>query len=854
MKRYIFLLFILLCTLGMKAQYVRVVAPKHVSVGEEFQVEYTVYTQDVRRFQLGRLSNGLEKVYGPATSSQSNYQFINGHASSSSTVTFAYVFVATKKGNLGIGPAKIVVNGQEIASTPVRINASGNAKGAYASSKGSYNDVQDDPRSSSSHISSKDLFIKVSANKTTVYEQEPVLLTYKVYTTKNLRQLIGKMPDLTGFHVQEVNLPQQKTFHKERVGNRVYNCVTWSKYVMYPQMTGTLKVPALTFHGLVQESNNFNPFEAFGIDDGITNIKKDILASGLSIKVLPLPTPPSDFSGGVGHFNLSGQLNKKEVKAGDPVSIRVVVSGAGNLKLIKQPIIQIPKGVEKYDVKITDKTQLTENGVEGNIIYDQVIVPQQEGVVSIPPVKFVYYDLVQHKYVTLQTSPMELKVMRGDGSSKDILSVDLPNEDILPLKVGDSALDKVGHFFFGSIPYYIILLLLLVSGSILAYKYRDRFAHRVDLVLKRGKNASRIATSRLHSANLLKMKGRNIEFYDEILQALWGYVSDKLNLPVEQLSRDNISEQLTAINVPMEVIDKFITAIDECEYERYAPGNEKGNMQKTFDVAMEAISEMEETIKKVKVQKSKNNNILSFLMIVLLALPIHAFSQTKSDVDKLYQKGNYAQAVRGYEKLLEQGESAALYYNLGNCYYRLDNIPHAVLAYERAQRLSPSDDDIRFNLQLAQSKTIDKLTPESEMFFVTWYKALVNLLSVDSWAYLSLISLFLALVSLVVYIFVEKELLQKLSRGTLPLFFVLFILTTFFAIQQVCLLDASNHGIIMLPSAVVRETPDKKSKEIFILHEGSKVKITDQGLSKWTGVQLNDGRQGWVQTSCIEAI
>ena len=320
------------------------------------------------------------------------------------------------------------------------------------------------------------------------------------------------------------------------------------------------------------------------------------------------------------------------------------------------------------------------------------------------------------------------------------------------------------------------------------------------------------------------------------------------------MSRDNISEQLTAINVPMEVIDKFITAIDECEYERYAPGNEKGNMQKTFDVAMEAISEMEETIKKVKVQKSKNNNILSFLMIVLLALPVHVFSQTKSDVDKLYQKGNYAQAVRGYEKLLEQGESAALYYNLGNCYYRLDNIPHAVLAYERAQRLSPSDDDIRFNLQLAQSKTIDKLTPESEMFFVTWYKALVNLLSVDSWAYLSLISLFLALVSLVVYIFVEKELLQKLSRGTLPLFFVLFILTTFFAIQQVCLLDASNHGIIMLPSAVVRETPDQKSKEIFILHEGSKVKITDQGLSKWTGVQLNDGRQGWVQTSCIEAI
>ena len=206
----------------------------------------------------------------------------------------------------------------------------------------------------------------MSANKTTVYEQEPVLLTYKVYTTKNLRQLMGKMPDLAGFLVQEVDLPQQKTFHRERVGNRVYNCVTWSEYVMYPQVTGTLKVPSLTFHGIIQESNGFNPFEAFGIDGGTTNIKKNIVAPGLSVKVLPLPARPADFSGGVGHFNLSAQLNKKEVKAGDPVTIRVVVSGTGNLKLIRQPVIQLPKGFEAYDVKTTDKTQLTTKGSESS--------------------------------------------------------------------------------------------------------------------------------------------------------------------------------------------------------------------------------------------------------------------------------------------------------------------------------------------------------------------------------------------------------------------------------------------------------------------------------------------------------
>ena len=800
----------------LQAQRVRVAAPKQVTVGEEFQVEYVVYTQDVRRFQLG----------------------------------FTYVFIATKKGNVNIGPAHIFVNDQELASTPVKIVAT---TGSHTTSGGHY-ESRTDSRAAAAKITANDLFIKVNANKTTVYEQEPVLLTYKVYTTKNLRQLIGKMPDLVGFHVQEVDLPQQKTFHKERIGKRLYNCVTWSQYVMYPQMTGTLQVPSLTFHGVIQESNSFNPFEAFGIDGGSTSFKKDIIAPGLAVKVLPLPSRPADFSGGVGHFNLSAQLNKKEVKSGNPITIRVVVSGAGNLKLIKKPIIQIPKGFEVYDVKTTDKTQLTTKGAEGNMIYDQVVIPHQEGLVAIPPVKFCYYDLAQRKYVTLQTKPMELKVSRGDGSSKDILSVDLPNEDILPLKIGESSLDKVGNFFFGSVTYYIILILLLGAGGVLSFYYRDRFAHRVDMVLKRGKNANRIASSRLHAAELLMLKNKNLDFYDEVLKTLWGYASDKLNLPVELLSRDNISEQFSKINVPFDVIDNYIAAIDECEYERYAPGDEKGNMKRTLDAAMKAIADMEEAVKKLKPSSKKTFNFFFLFVICMSIFSLQLSAQTKADIDKLYQKGNYMQAVKGYEKLLQQGESASLYYNLGNSYYRLDNIPHAVLSYERAQRLAPSDEDIRFNLQLAQSKTIDNLTPEPEMFFVTWYKALVNFLSVDKWAILSLICLFISLLALVAYLFVEIEFLRKLSKVVLPLFFLFFIINTFFAIQQVYLLDSESHGIIMTPSTVVRKTPDQKSAEAFILHEGSKVRITDNSMSQWTEIKLSDGRQGWIKADNVEAI
>ena len=261
-QRYFLSLLTVLCFQVMIAQHVRVIAPKRVAVGEEFQIEYTVYTQDVHRFQLGAISSGLEKVYGPATSMQQSIGFVDGHTSSSSSISFTYVFVANKKGTFRIAPARVDVGGQMLASTPIRITATGNANVSRSSSTGGAycgTDGDEDSRSSSA-ITSKDLFIKVSANKTTVYEQEPVLLTYKVYTTKNLKQLAGKMPDLAGFHVQEVSLPQQKTFHKERLNGRVYSTVTWSEYVMYPQMTGVLKIPALTFKGLIQVGDpDFNP-------------------------------------------------------------------------------------------------------------------------------------------------------------------------------------------------------------------------------------------------------------------------------------------------------------------------------------------------------------------------------------------------------------------------------------------------------------------------------------------------------------------------------------------------------------------------------------------------------------------
>ena len=274
---------------------------------------------------MGGVQDGLEVIAGPYTSSQSSYQMINGHTSSSSSVTITYTLYAAKNGSFTIGASHALVGGKRLSSRPVKIQVSGHAQRTNGAPNMHGQNSYDQPhmRSAGSAISGSDLFIKVSASKKRVHEQEPILLTYKVYTQVDLTQLEGKMPDLKGFHTQEVPLPQQKTFHTETVNGRPYKCVTWSQYVMYPQMTGRLEIPSITFKGIVvQQNRNVDPMEAFfNGGSGYVEVKKDIKAPGITLQVDPLPQRPANFSGGVGKFNISASLDKKEVKAGEPITL-----------------------------------------------------------------------------------------------------------------------------------------------------------------------------------------------------------------------------------------------------------------------------------------------------------------------------------------------------------------------------------------------------------------------------------------------------------------------------------------------------------------------------------------------------
>ena len=853
------LLFTIHCSLFISsagAQTLTGRAPSQVAVGEQFRLTYTINTQDVRGFRAGNIPDELEVLMGPSTSTQSSFQMVNGHTSSTSSVTYTYIVVANKNGTYTIPPAHCTVDGKTVTSNEIRIKVSGQAQqgGRQQSRQQSGGNVELRPAGTA--ISGSDLFIHVSASKQRVREQEPILLTYKVYTLVGLTQLSGKMPDLKSFYTREVPLPQEKSFKIETFNGRQYRTVTWQQYVMFPQATGKLEIPSITYDGIVvQQNRNIDPFEAFfNGGSGYIEVKKQIKAPAITIQVDPLPQRPANFSGGVGSFSISAQIDKTEVKANDPVNLRVVVSGVGNMKLLKQPVVKIPKDFDSYDAKVTDKTKLTVNGLEGSIVYDFLAVPRHQGTFEIPAIEYTYFDTKSNSYKTERTESFTLKVAKGDGQTtvasfagqEDVKQL---GSDIRYIHTGNTEQHGVNEFFFSSVAYWMSLAVLLIAFISLFVIFRHRAIENANIVKQRAGKANKVAVKRLKKAAKLMKTGKDGEFYDEVMRALWGYVGDKLNISVDQLTRDNVSQQLSQYNVSEETIRQFVGALDECEFARYAPGDATGNMNKVYDAAITAITQIANTMKK----SGKNAKPLTVLLLLLL-LPLAANAYTKQQADSLYAAEHYQEAAKQYEALLKQGVSSDLYYNLGNCYYRMDDMTRAVLNYERAQLLSPGDRDVRINLQMARSKTIDKIVPESEMFFVTWYHSLVNLMSVDGWARMSLVSLIVAIILALAYLFGDRIWLRKVGFFTGLLFLVVFVLSNLFAYQQKQALVFRSGAIIIRSAVNVKSTPAHNGTDLFILHEGTKVTITDNTMKEWREIRVADGKEGWLPTKDLEVI
>lgn len=581
-------------------------APDAVAVGDQFRLSYTVTTQKVRDFRVPSIK-GFDVLMGPSRSQQKSVQIINGETTSTSSITFTYILMATKEGSFTLPGATITADGNQMVSNAVHINVlpADQANGASSGNSGRQGGAAS-RASSGTSVSNSDLFITATASKTTLYEQEAFLLTYKIYTLVDLRGFDNvKLPDFKGFHSQEVELPNDRKWSLEHY--KGYQTTVYRQFVLFPQQSGKLTIDAARFDASIAKATQVaDPFEAFfNGGNNYVEVKKTLATPQLTVDVKELPAgKPAGFSGGVGEFSISSSINSTNVKTNDAVTVKLVISGTGNLKLISTPEVKFPEDFEVYDPKVDNKFRLTSAGLSGSQVIEYLAIPRNAGTYKIPAVEFSYFDIKSRTYKTLTTEGYELHVEKGSGNAAQTIAnftnkedLKVLNEDIRYIKQNDVTLSRKGDFFFGSLLCWLFYIVPGVVFILFFIIYRKQIAANANVAKMRTKKANKVAVKRMKMAGRLLADGKKDAFYDEVLKALWGYISDKLNIPVSRLSKDNVEGELRNYGVDDALIKEFLDALNNCEFARFAPGDDNQAMDKVYSDSLEVISKMESSIK-----------------------------------------------------------------------------------------------------------------------------------------------------------------------------------------------------------------------------------------------------------------
>ena len=577
-------------------------APDAVVVGDQFRLSYTVTTQKVKDFRAPSIK-GFDVLMGPSRSQQSSTQIVNGNVTSTSSITFTYILMANTAGEYTIGGASIVADGNQMVSNSVKIKVlpqDQNSNGGQGDSSAH--------SSSGTSISDQDLFITATASKTNVFEQEAFVLTYKIYTREsNLQLNNAKLPDFKGFHSQEIEMTTNARWTPEHYRGRNYYTTVYRQFVLFPQQSGKLYIDPAQFQMTIGKPvQSDDPFDAFfNGGSNVIEIKKSIATPKIAINVSPLPAgKPADFSGGVGEFTVSSSINSKELKTNDAITIKLVISGTGNLKLISNPEIKFPEDFEVYDPKVDNQVRLTREGLTGNRVIEYLAIPRHAGTYKIPGVSFSYFDIRSKSYKTLKTEEYVVNIEKGAGNADQVIAnftnkedLKVLGEDIRYIKQNEVTLQPKGSFFYGSMSYWLFYIIPALAFIIFFIIYRKQAAENANVAKVRTKKANKVATKRMKLAGKLLSENKKDAFYDEVLKALWGYISDKLNIPVSRLSKDNIEEKLRNHGVSEELIKDFLNALNDCEFARFAPGDENQAMDKVYSSSIEVISKMENSIK-----------------------------------------------------------------------------------------------------------------------------------------------------------------------------------------------------------------------------------------------------------------
>ena len=581
-------------------------APSAVVMGETFRLSYTINTHGARGFRVGDIAD-FDILSGPNQSSSSNISIINGVRTSSKKLTFTCILRPKREGTFTIPAATVTVDGELLTSKELTVKVL--PQDQRSTQQPGAQQGRGTASSQTGQISNDDLFIVASVNKKKVYEQEAVLLTYKIYTTVNLTNVSGKMPDLKGFHTQEMEMPKgNREFELEHYNGRNYRTIVWSQYVLFPQQSGQLEIPSITFEGTVaQRVQSYDPFDAFfNGGSSYVNVQREIRTPKLTVDVSPLPSGrPASYYGGVGSFNMTSTISTTELKENEAVTLKLVISGTGNMKLIKTPEVKFPADFEVYDPKVDNKFTLKTGGLSGNKVIEYLAIPRHGGEYTIPSVEFSYFDVQSGAYKTLSTPEYTLNVAKGDGTSSSAPvgyvskeELRLLGQDIRYIQLGETKYQPKGKCFYGTMGYWLWYLIPFLTFVALVVIYRKQALESANVAKQKTKKASKVATRRLKVAKKKMREDDKAGFYDEVLKALWGYLGDKLNMPVSELSKDNISAKLIDCGVSEELIQECLSLVGECEFARYAPSLSDSRVEEVYAKVDALMDKLENAIKR----------------------------------------------------------------------------------------------------------------------------------------------------------------------------------------------------------------------------------------------------------------
>ena len=575
--------------------------PRQVVQGNKFQISFSLRNAEGNGFKAPEVG-GCKLLYGPSKSSSYSSQWVNGVSSSSSSEEYTMVYRADQAGKYTVGAATVSVGGRQYSTKPFTIEILPPDRSAQSSSNRGSQSVQIDnanTQTAGKQVSSKDLFVRIILSKSNVYEQEAVVCTIKLYTKYQISQFIANIqPSYNGFLIEELSVSPNLN-DIEHVNGENYMVAELKKCILFPQQSGKLTITSGTYDVTVVQYEQFRT--PFGIMRQPVEKQLQVKSNTSSVNILPLPEPkPASFNGAVGNFTVSTEIKPQVLKTYEAATYSYIIRGSGNIKYLKSPTIGFPSQFDVYDPQNNINAKPSGSTVSGTVTIDYTFIPQFVGKYEIPGTEFTYFNPATRKYETLTTQTYDLTVAKGSGAASQAPKggIEQKNRDILHIKTGDLQL-KHEHSYavegFGYWLWYIIPLILL--AAVLFY-YRKALKARSDMQLMRTKRANKVAQKRLRAAKQWMRAGDKNKFYAEVLTALWGYLSDKIQIPVSELNKENISAELTNYGATDEVIAAVIEVLNNCEFAQYAPELSGNDMESIYSAAADAMDKLENTKRK----------------------------------------------------------------------------------------------------------------------------------------------------------------------------------------------------------------------------------------------------------------